>query len=120
MNRRKLIIGASSLSVLVIGGFIAWRAKANKDKIGFEPNPEFIDKAKKLINQNPLIDTHAVSYTHLDVYKRQILVDATKFEEPSGNVVCELSEIDTVITDDRLTDKSAKMLANAGIKLIIA
>ncbi len=59
MNRRKLIIGASSLSVLGIGGFIAWRAKANKDKIGFEPNPEFIDKAKKLINQNPLIDTHA-------------------------------------------------------------
>ena len=49
-----------------------------------------------------------------------ILVDATKFEEPSGNVVCELSEIDTVITDDRITDKSAKMLANAGIKLIIA
>lgn len=49
-----------------------------------------------------------------------ILVDATKFEEPSGNVVCELSEIDAVITDDRITDKSAKMLANAGIKLIIA
>ncbi|MBN8647082.1 MAG: membrane dipeptidase [Caulobacterales bacterium] len=59
MNRRKLIIGGASLSVLGIGGFIAWRAKANKDKIGFEPNAEFIEKAKKLINQNPMIDTHA-------------------------------------------------------------
>lgn len=59
MNRRKLIIGGASMSVLGIGGFIAWRAKANKDKIGFEPNAEFIEKAKKLINQNPMIDTHA-------------------------------------------------------------
>lgn len=49
-----------------------------------------------------------------------LLVDATKFEGPSGNVVCELSEIDTIITDDRISDKSAKMLENSGVKLIIA
>jgi DeoR family ulaG and ulaABCDEF operon transcriptional repressor len=49
-----------------------------------------------------------------------VLVDATKFGGPSGNVVCELDEIDIIITDDRITDKTAKMFEASGIKLIIA
>jgi DeoR family transcriptional regulator, ulaG and ulaABCDEF operon transcriptional repressor len=49
-----------------------------------------------------------------------ILVDASKFDGPSGNVVCGLEEIDTIITDDRVTDKTATMLDRAAVKLIVA
>jgi len=48
-----------------------------------------------------------------------VLVDASKFEGPSGNVVCELEEIDIVITDDRIADTTATMIENAGIKLCV-
>jgi DeoR family transcriptional regulator, ulaG and ulaABCDEF operon transcriptional repressor len=49
-----------------------------------------------------------------------VLVDASKFEAPSGNVVCALDEIDVIVTDDRVSDKTAKMLDQAGVKLMIA
>jgi DeoR family transcriptional regulator, ulaG and ulaABCDEF operon transcriptional repressor len=49
-----------------------------------------------------------------------ILVDASKFDGPSGNVVCGLEEIDMIITDDRITDKTASLLERAGVKLIVA
>lgn len=49
-----------------------------------------------------------------------ILVDATKFDGPSGNVVCELSDIDIIITDGRITDKAVKIIEEAGVRLIIA
>lgn len=49
-----------------------------------------------------------------------ILVDATKFDGPSGNVVCGLDEIDVIITDDRISDKIAKIIEAAGIRLMIA
>lgn len=46
-----------------------------------------------------------------------VLVDATKFDGPSGNVVCGLEEIDTIITDNRISDKTAAMIECAGVKL---
>jgi DeoR family transcriptional regulator, ulaG and ulaABCDEF operon transcriptional repressor len=49
-----------------------------------------------------------------------ILVDASKFDGPSGNVVCGLEEIDTIITDDRVSDKTAAMLDRAGVKIVVA
>jgi DeoR family transcriptional regulator, ulaG and ulaABCDEF operon transcriptional repressor len=49
-----------------------------------------------------------------------ILVDASKFDGPSGNVVCGLEEIDTIITDDRVSDKTATMLERAGVKIVVA
>ncbi len=49
-----------------------------------------------------------------------VLADASKFEGPSGNVVCALEEIDTIITDDRISDPTATMIEQAGVKLIIA
>lgn len=45
------------------------------------------------------------------------LADATKFEKSYGNVVCPLSRIDMLITDDRLTDQQAKMIERADVKL---
>jgi DeoR family transcriptional regulator, ulaG and ulaABCDEF operon transcriptional repressor len=49
-----------------------------------------------------------------------VLVDATKFDGPSGNVVCALDEIDVIITDDRITDAAAQMIDRAGVRLIVA
>lgn len=49
-----------------------------------------------------------------------ILADASKFDGPSGNVVCDLSEIDMLITDSRVTDETREMLATAGVKLVVA
>jgi DeoR family transcriptional regulator, ulaG and ulaABCDEF operon transcriptional repressor len=47
-----------------------------------------------------------------------VLADASKFEAASGNVVCGLEEIDTVITDSRVSVAAVKMLEGAGIRLI--
>jgi DeoR family transcriptional regulator, ulaG and ulaABCDEF operon transcriptional repressor len=49
-----------------------------------------------------------------------VLADASKFEAPSGNVVCGLEEIDILITDAALKDRDRTMLEGAGIKIIIA
>ncbi|MAK60244.1 MAG: DeoR family transcriptional regulator [Ponticaulis sp.] len=48
-----------------------------------------------------------------------LLADATKFEKSSGNVVCPLSRIDILITDDRLTDRQANMIEEKGVTLKI-
>ncbi len=49
-----------------------------------------------------------------------VLVDSSKFEQRSSLVLCPLTRIDTVITDDGLTDQTAKMLESAEITLIVA
>ena len=49
-----------------------------------------------------------------------VLADASKFEGSSGNVVCALDEIDTIITDKRIKPKTADMIARAGVKVLIA
>lgn len=49
-----------------------------------------------------------------------ILVDHTKFQGPSGNVVCGLEEVDVVVTDSGVNDKDLAMLEAAGIRVVIA
>jgi DeoR family ulaG and ulaABCDEF operon transcriptional repressor len=49
-----------------------------------------------------------------------VLVDSSKFTGPSGNVVCGLEEIDIVVTDPGITEQQSKMLAAAGVKVIVA
>ncbi|MGB5559344.1 MAG: DeoR/GlpR family DNA-binding transcription regulator [Paracoccaceae bacterium] len=49
-----------------------------------------------------------------------VLVDSSKFKSRSSLVLCPLSRIDTVITDDGIPDKAAAMLEAAEVKLIIA
>jgi DeoR family transcriptional regulator, ulaG and ulaABCDEF operon transcriptional repressor len=49
-----------------------------------------------------------------------VLVDASKFTAPSGNVVCELTEIDRIVTDSRIKPEAVKMIEDAGIALTIA
>lgn len=47
-----------------------------------------------------------------------VLVDSTKFDGPSGHVVCGLDLIDTIITDDRISESADAMVAAAGVKLV--
>jgi DeoR family ulaG and ulaABCDEF operon transcriptional repressor len=49
-----------------------------------------------------------------------LLVDSSKFTAPSGNLVCALSEIDVVVTDDGVTAAQADMIKSAGVKLVVA
>lgn len=49
-----------------------------------------------------------------------VLVDSSKFENRSSLVLCPLNRIDTVITDDGISDKAAAMLEAAEVQLIVA
>ena len=49
-----------------------------------------------------------------------VLVDSSKFDGPSGHVVCRLDEIDVVVTDAGISEGHVKMLHKAGVKLVIA
>ena len=49
-----------------------------------------------------------------------VLVDASKFDGPSGNVVCDLDDIDIIVSDDRISDRTASMIERAGVKLVVA
>jgi DeoR family ulaG and ulaABCDEF operon transcriptional repressor len=49
-----------------------------------------------------------------------LLVDSSKFSGSSGHVVCDLGEIDVVVTDKGVTDAQARMLEAARIRLIVA
>jgi len=49
-----------------------------------------------------------------------VLVDHTKFQGPSGNVVCGLDEVDIVVTDAGVADDDVAMLKAAGVRVVIA
>ncbi|QFS83585.1 HTH-type transcriptional regulator UlaR [Roseivivax sp. THAF40] len=49
-----------------------------------------------------------------------VLVDSSKFENRSSLVLCPLSRISTVITDEGISDKAAAMLEAADVELIVA
>ena len=49
-----------------------------------------------------------------------VLADSSKFENRSSLVLCPLSRITTVITDERVSDKTASMLEAVDVNLIVA
>jgi DeoR family transcriptional regulator, ulaG and ulaABCDEF operon transcriptional repressor len=49
-----------------------------------------------------------------------VLLDSSKFDGPSGHVVCALQEIDIVVTDKGITPKQKSVLHRANIKVVIA
>ena len=49
-----------------------------------------------------------------------VLVDSSKFENRSSLVLCPLARIDTLITDEGISDKAAAMLEAADVRLIVA
>jgi len=48
-----------------------------------------------------------------------VLADASKFARRSSLLLCSLSRIHSVITDDAITDRDAAMLEAAGVQLIV-
>ncbi|MDH3265270.1 MAG: DeoR/GlpR family DNA-binding transcription regulator [Paracoccaceae bacterium] len=49
-----------------------------------------------------------------------VLVDSSKFENRSSLVLCPLARINTLITDEGISDKAAAMLEAADVRLIVA
>jgi len=49
-----------------------------------------------------------------------VLVDSTKFDGPSGHVVCPLEDIDVIVTDAGVAPEHAQMLERAGVRLVSA
>jgi DeoR family ulaG and ulaABCDEF operon transcriptional repressor len=49
-----------------------------------------------------------------------VLLDSSKFDGPSGHIVCGLDEIDVLITDRGVSPRYAQMVQDAGVKLIVA
>lgn len=49
-----------------------------------------------------------------------LLVDSSKFDAPSGNVVCSLEVVDIVVTDSGITAAHRRMLGNANVEVLIA
>lgn len=49
-----------------------------------------------------------------------VLVDSSKFHGSSGHVVCDLAEIDTVVTDSGISAEDRAMIKNAGVRLVVA
>jgi len=48
------------------------------------------------------------------------LVDSSKFHASAGHMLCELAKVNTLITDSDIDDTSAKILEDAGVRLVIA
>jgi DeoR family ulaG and ulaABCDEF operon transcriptional repressor len=52
--------------------------------------------------------------------KAIVLVDSGKFTAPAGHVVCDIADIDVLVTDDAINDADAQMIEKTGIKLVVA
>jgi DeoR family ulaG and ulaABCDEF operon transcriptional repressor len=69
-----------------------------------ETDPQIVQAVMKLINRAD---------------QRVLLVDSTKFQNRSSMIICPLSQIDIVITDDGIDNKSKEVIKAAGCRLII-
>lgn len=49
-----------------------------------------------------------------------LLVDSSKFEAPAGHVVCDLAEVDVVVTDSGLRSEHRLLLEKAGVRVVLA
>ena len=49
-----------------------------------------------------------------------LLVDSLKFGNPTGTVVCELGDVDILVTDAGISQTQSEMVKDAGIELIVA
>ncbi|WP_428242042.1 DeoR/GlpR family DNA-binding transcription regulator [Gynuella sp.] len=70
-----------------------------------EADPQIVQAVMKLMDQAEC---------------RVLLVDSSKFQNRSNLLVCPLTKIDIVITDDGIDAKSRKMIEAAGSQLMIA
>jgi|WetSurMetagenome_2_1015567.scaffolds.fasta_scaffold349684_1 DeoR family transcriptional regulator, ulaG and ulaABCDEF operon transcriptional repressor len=68
--------------------------------------------------QNDVILTQAERKLLETANQLVVLLDSSKFHRSPAHLICSLSFIHTVITDDRIDDASAKLLERHGVKLI--
>jgi len=52
--------------------------------------------------------------------QRVLLVDSSKFEQRSSLIVCPLTQLDVVITDEGVDSKTRKLIEDTGCRLVIA
>lgn len=69
-----------------------------------EADPLLIQAEQKLIGQSDEL---------------VLLADSSKFKNRSSLILCSLERIDTLITDDGIDDKSAKLIEDSGVELIV-
>lgn len=69
-----------------------------------EADPQIVQAVMKLMGQAD---------------RRVLLVDSSKFENRSNLIVCPLSQVDVVITDDGIDPKTRQMIEDAGCQLMI-
>ena len=69
-----------------------------------EADPQIVQAVMKLMDQ---------------AERRVLLVDSSKFHSRSNLLVCPLTKIDTVVTDDGIDGKNRKMIEAAGCRLVI-
>jgi DeoR family ulaG and ulaABCDEF operon transcriptional repressor len=70
--------------------------------------------------QTDVILVHAERRLLSRAEKAVVLVDSSKFTAPAGHVVCDIEDIDMLVTDDGLADSDAQTVERAGIQLVIA
>jgi DeoR family ulaG and ulaABCDEF operon transcriptional repressor len=70
-----------------------------------EGDPLLIQAEQKLINQ---------------AEELVLLVDSSKFAQRSSLILCPLDRVHTIITDDLIAPRDAKLVEQAGIRLIVA
>lgn len=115
--------------VLVPGGAVFREQNIILSAVGDDLMPRFV--APKLFMGAASVGPHGImqpDFVLVAAERRLIeraeqvilLVDSSKFEGPSGNVVCALDEVDIVVTDAGIKDAHAKLLEAAGVDVIIA
>ncbi|MDD2868308.1 DeoR/GlpR family DNA-binding transcription regulator [Neomegalonema sp.] len=72
-----------------------------------------------VMEQDPLI-IHAEEKLLGQADELVLLVDSAKFSRRSALILCPLTRIHSVVTDDGIEDRHAQMLADAGVRLIVA
>jgi DeoR family ulaG and ulaABCDEF operon transcriptional repressor len=49
-----------------------------------------------------------------------VMVDSSKFNRRSSLILCPLDRVSVVITDDGISEEAARMIENAGVRLVVA
>lgn len=49
-----------------------------------------------------------------------VMVDSSKFNRRSSLILCALDRVSMVITDDGISEEAARMVENAGVRLVVA
>jgi DeoR family ulaG and ulaABCDEF operon transcriptional repressor len=123
------LLGQAGTRILVPGGSVFREQNIILSATGDELMPRF--HAPKLFMGAAAVGSQGVMQADVVLVAAErrlieraeeliLLVDSSKFHGSSGNVVCELGEVDVVVTDKGIAQKDVRMLEAAGIKVVIA